>query len=123
MLHYNIGRIFKARNIENPYSWLVKHGLSPNLAHRVANNKLDRLALHHMETICVLLHCTPNDLIDWSPKDKKADFSEHPLSGLQKEYKFLDFKNLVKKIPLEKMDELEQMLKEFGSKGKKKEEG
>ena len=62
MLTYNFTRLFKARGIDKPFSYLVKAGYSPNFATGVVNNQVLRLNLTDIEKLCVLFQCTPNDL-------------------------------------------------------------
>ena len=45
MLTFNFSRIFKARGIEKPFSYLVKVGYSDNFATRIVNNRIKRLDL------------------------------------------------------------------------------
>ena len=61
MLSYNILPIFKARGIDKPFSFLIKAGISPTVAHKIVDNQTRVLRLDHIEIICQHLHCTPND--------------------------------------------------------------
>ena len=40
MLTFNFTRIFKARGIDKPFSYLVKVGYSDNFATRIVNNRI-----------------------------------------------------------------------------------
>ena len=70
MLTFNFSRIFKARGIDKPFSYLVKVGYSDNFATRIVNNRIKRLDLADLEKLCELLQCTPNDLLEWIPESK-----------------------------------------------------
>ena len=63
MLSLNLIPIFKARAIEKPYSFLVKAGLSPHSATNILNNKTHVFRLDHIELLCRVLICEPNDLL------------------------------------------------------------
>jgi hypothetical protein len=39
--------------------------------------------LAHVETLCALLRCTPNDLFAWTPDDKTSDYPENPLQHIR----------------------------------------
>lgn len=113
MLQYNFTKMFRLRGIEEPYYFLRKHGFSHNFTHRIANNKINSFSLEHLEKICTLLGCTPNDLLDWIPKkeDKQAD--KHPLSALRKEINAVDLPALLREIPLNKMSELQTIMEKM----------
>ena len=68
MLYYNFDRIFRARAIDRPFSYLQKAGFSPNFASRIKNNRVSRLNLLQMERLCLLLKCTPLDFMEWKPE-------------------------------------------------------
>jgi DNA-binding Xre family transcriptional regulator len=48
--------------------WLYKQlGMSYQNFNKMVNNETQSIKLERIETLCMLLHCTPNDLfaIDW----------------------------------------------------------
>lgn len=75
MLTINLTPIFKARGIEKPYTFLVKAGLSPHSANSIINSKTRIFRLDHIEFLCKLLVCEPNDLLLWTP-DKGGKYAE-----------------------------------------------
>lgn len=83
MLTLNLRPIFKARGIEKPYTFLVKAGLSPHSANYILNGKPKVLRLNHIELLCDLLSCEPNDLLMWTPNIDKAYPANYPLKNLQ----------------------------------------
>lgn len=84
MLKLNLTGIFKARNITKPYSYLVKAGFSPNVATRIANNQVDSMQFRHIELLCFILNCEPNDLFSWTPDTKISVSENHSLNKLKK---------------------------------------
>jgi DNA-binding Xre family transcriptional regulator len=79
MLSLNLIPIFKARAIEKPYSFLVKAGLSPHSATNILNNKTHVFRLDHIELLCRVLVCEPNDLLVWNPdKGQNIDVISKP---------------------------------------------
>ena len=45
--------------------WLYKQlGMSYQNFHNMVNNRTKSIRYENIETICLLLHCTPNDLFD-----------------------------------------------------------
>ncbi|MBI4945957.1 MAG: helix-turn-helix transcriptional regulator [Bacteroidetes bacterium] len=110
MLQYNLTKIFQSRGIEKPYAFLKKQGFSHNLAHRIAQNKIDMLSLEHLEKLCTLLSCTPNDLLDWFPKKEDETAARHPLNALRRAITTVDLPAFLRETPLHKLQELQTML-------------
>ena len=111
MLIYNFTRVFKSRGIDRPFSFLVKHGYSNNFATRVANSRVSRLNLTELEKLCVMLQCTPNDLMQWIPGSSDNDNDEHPLAPLKRNNKVVELTKILNSIPLDKLDDIESIIK------------
>lgn len=110
MIRYNFNRIFKARGIEKPFSYLSKAGFSQNFATKVKNNQVARLNMSELEKLCILLRCTPNDFCEWIPdKDVQLD-SEHPLQKLKRTEKVIDITKMLNSIPLEYLEDIESVI-------------
>jgi DNA-binding Xre family transcriptional regulator len=115
MLRFNFTRILKARGIDRPFSYLVKIGYSGNFATRIAHNRIRRLDLDHVEKLCELFQCTPNDLLEWFPGSKDQNIDKHPLSSLRRIDKVVELTHMLSAIPLDKISEIENMIrKEIG---------
>jgi DNA-binding Xre family transcriptional regulator len=85
MLTLHLTPIFKARGIKKPYSFLVKAGLSPHSANYIAYGKGRVFRLDHIELLCKLLVCEPNDLLAWKPNKNELIAKDHPLTKLKQE--------------------------------------
>lgn len=116
MLQYNFTKIFHSRGIEKPYYFLKKQGFSHNLAHRISKNKIDAFSLEHLEKMCTLLSCTPNDLLEWFPKIDNETTAKHPLSVLRKTINVVNLPNLLREMPLEQLGELQTMIEQVKNK-------
>lgn len=115
MLVFNPNRIFALRGIEKPYTFLVKNGVTPTVAHKLLNGKTVHFSIAHLERICRLLNCTPNDLFEW--KHDNAPIAEtHALNALERREKPKRLKDLIKDIPVERFDEIENLLNDLKSK-------
>lgn len=112
MLTYNFKRVFKARGIDKPRPFLISHGFPRGIATGIATNKADRFALKHMEKLCLILNCTPNDLLEWKPADKKQDIPDTALYILKKEQRGKGEAELLRGLPLHKLEELAKVLRE-----------
>jgi DNA-binding Xre family transcriptional regulator len=110
MLTFNFSRIFKARGIEKPFSFLVKTGYSDNFATRVVNNRIKRLDLADLEELCVLLQCTPNDLLEWIPDSKDKNNDKHPLNSIKRSNKVIQLTQILNSVPLDKLSNIENAI-------------
>jgi len=110
MLHFNFTRILKMRAIDKPYSFLVKNGFSHNLAHRIGKDKLNNCSMPHLEKICKLLNCTPNDLIEWVPDNETDNQKCTALQSLKKENKFPNIEDITRSIPLDELSILKELI-------------
>ena len=111
MLNYNFSRVFKARGIDKPFTYLCNSGFSDQFATKVKNNKIKRLGLKEMEKLCLLLKCTPNDFMEWIPDADYDNIDNHPMDYLKKTYE-VDMVKTINSIPLGQIQEIEQLIKE-----------
>ena len=112
MLTYNFSRIFRARGVERPFSYLKQAGFPDHLSSRINNNKVTKLTLGNMERLCLLLKCTPNDFFEWVPDHNGQVDKDHPILRIQRTEKIFDLTRTLNDVPLEKLDEIEQLIKE-----------
>ncbi len=112
MLQLNLSRIFKARGIEHPYRFLAQNGFVSFTAHKYKNGKVEHMRLDHIERLCILLNCTPNDVFEWTPNDLLDDRPDHPLQQIRRREKKIQISKLLGKLPLSKLEEVERMLLE-----------
>ena len=112
MLIYNFQRIFRARAIEKPFAYLTSQGFSYDFASRVKRNEVKRLNNKELEKLCILLKCTPNDLLEWTEDSKYDIEADHPMRKLLRTDKLTDLTKTIHNIPLDKIDEINQMINE-----------
>lgn len=112
MIQYNFDRVFRARGIERPFTFLKQAGFSDNFATKVKNNRVLRLNLRELEKLCLILRCTPNDFCEWvQDKDTQVD-SDHPINSIKRSDKVVDMIKTLNSIPLGQLDEIESIIKE-----------
>jgi len=109
MLALNLKRIFKARNIEQPYKYLVQNGFVPFTAHKYKNGKVEQIRLDHIEQLCILLKCTPNDIFEWMPNDLLDDHPGHPLQHIRRREKKIEINKILAEVSLEKLEEIQRL--------------
>ncbi|WP_289054262.1 helix-turn-helix domain-containing protein [Carboxylicivirga marina] len=110
MLRYNFTRIFKAKAIERPYTYLCKAGFSENFSSKVKNNLVNRLNLDLLERLCECFGCTPNDLMEWVPDKGSPLKPDHPLNELRRNEKILDLTAAINSLPLSKLEKIEKLI-------------
>jgi DNA-binding Xre family transcriptional regulator len=111
MLTFNIKAIFEARGIERPFTLLVKAGIQPNAAHNLLSAQIVSMRLSHMEKICTILNCTPNDLLVWTPNKNETIPKTHPLASLKKKNIDLNWRDTIENIPLNQLQQIVTIIK------------
>jgi DNA-binding Xre family transcriptional regulator len=105
MLGFNIKPIFQARGIERPYTFLVKAGLSPHSANSILNSTTRTIRLDHVELLCRVLVCEPNDLLFWIPNSGENLSDNHPLNKLKQVEAAIDLKQTIENMPYRELKE------------------
>ena len=82
MLSLHLTPIFNARGITKPHGFLVRNGFTPFTASRLVNNETGVFRLEHMEKLCEVLVCEPNDLLLFTPNKNRQYAPNHPLLKL-----------------------------------------
>lgn len=103
MFLLNILPVMQARNIENPHAFLVKNGFHRSTAHLLVRGQRRYFHLDHIEKLCLLLFCQPNDLLLWTPDKNEPGLANHPLQKLREQIKIIDWKETLATIPLHQL--------------------
>lgn len=112
MLNLNLLPIFKARGIERPYSFLVKAGLTSHTANSLLNSKTRIFRLDHIEKLCLILKCEPNDLLVWHPGKNEVIADNHPMIRLKHDGSTaLDLKETLSKMSYRELKSLSTKIK------------
>ena len=112
MLYFNLNAVLKARQIEQPYTYLVKAGISPHSATKLLNSQTRVFRLDHIEKLCQILHCEPNDLVQFKPSTNQNLPENHPLNKLLQTETDLTWQNSLKTMPLSQLKELTKKINE-----------
>lgn len=111
MLSLNLRPIFSTRGIEKPYSFLVKNGFTSHAANNLLNSKTRVFRLDHIELLCEVLLCEPNDLLLWKPDSDKTIAPNNPLNKLMaNEESKTDLKNTLFNLPYQQLKEISNKL-------------
>jgi hypothetical protein len=58
-----------------------------------------------------MLHCTPNDLLEWIPSNTESTNENNPLISLKRSEKVIQLTQILNSIPLDRLAEIEIMIK------------
>lgn len=111
MFYFNFDKIFNVRGINQPFAFLQKNGFSRSQASLITTRRATSLRLKNLERLCILLSCTPNDVLEWHPAKDLILPSTHPLQKL-KPKESLDFAALTKDVSVSDMPEIINAIKE-----------
>ena len=115
MLYFNLKPIFAARQIDKPYSFLVKIGIAPHTAHKIINNDSHVMRLDNLELICKALYCDPNDLLAYKPDNSNPIAESHPLNKLIPIQDDNNWQQQLKTMPLPKLRQITDILNKEGN--------
>lgn len=110
MLYFNLKPVLEARQIEKPYSFLVKIGIAPHTAHKILNNDSHVMRLDNLNLICKALYCQPNDLLMFKQDLNAPVEKTHPLIKLMPTETDIDWTQQIKTLPLDKLKQISELL-------------
>lgn len=116
MFKLRVKYIMETKGIVNPYNFLIKQGFTPNIASRYINGTVDLMNLAYLEKLCLLLQCTPHDLLEWEPPKEETVTDSHPLSPLIRNDKPYNIITHINKLPLSKVKQLQEYISELDKK-------
>ncbi len=116
MLYLNIKNVCNLRGIDNPHQFLRKNGFTIHTTHRLVNNQLEGISYQNLEKLCIILNCTPNDLISFTPSKDSTIPQSHPIHKLNHTNESSPLGNALKSLPLEIINELRTYLDQLPQK-------
>lgn len=105
MLKISLKRVFALRGIEKPSGFMFKNGINRQTTYNLLRQETSVVKIEHIELLCRLLKCTPNDLFEWED-DAKPLSANHPLSDLKRTQTIQSIKETIKDVPLAEMERL-----------------
>ena len=85
MITFYVKELMLSRGYKYPNNALRKLGFHYNLARQILSGQARSLNLNQVESLCVFLNCTPNDLLNYTPPQKDYIKSGHPLNEVSKQ--------------------------------------
>jgi DNA-binding Xre family transcriptional regulator len=111
MLNLNLQHIFEARGINKPYSFLVNAGFTPHTATAIVSSSTKTFKLEHIELLCKVLVCEPNDLLLFTADKNEVLPANHPLLKLQHNHTEQNWRQTLATIPYNQLKELSKTIK------------
>lgn len=111
MLFLNLNPIFRLRGIEKPFSFLIRSGFTNHTAHYLLSASPRSIRLDHIEKLCLLLKCVPNDILNWNPDPEGQTDENTPLNILRNNESFsFDLKKALMNLPIGELKSLSEKL-------------
>ena len=110
MLTLDLTNIFNAKGIDKPFPFLTKAGFSYHTTHNLLNSKSRIFRLDHIEKLCEVLICEPNDLLSWTPDKNKIIADQHPLHKLKNDKTAKNLKETLANLSYKEIEELTKRL-------------
>lgn len=116
MLRFDVMRVMKLRGIQKPWVFLMENGFTRSASNNFFSGNVLELKIWQIEKLCLLLNCTPSDLFDWEPSEHTSAGENHAMRALIREKSAPTIADIVKDLPIEKMEEIGEMLKQLKEK-------
>lgn len=114
MIKLNIERMIRMRGHTNPLQYLQEQGYPYRTCHFMLKGSLTQIQFSRLEYLCRLLRCTPNDLLEWTPKEETPEELSLPLAKLLRRGSYGPLVGAIQGIPPEKIDKALELLKKLG---------
>lgn len=110
MLKFSVGKLLSAKGIVSRTGYLRKMGFSFHVARLIVSDDMGTLQLKTLEQLCVLLNCTPNDLLSYVP-GKEAIPADHPLRALNDDRYRNEFEEGIQQLNKAELEILREQLR------------
>lgn len=112
MLRLNLERIARLRGVKNISVEMQRNGINKQAAARYNRGEMVHFKLGHIEKLCLMLNCTPDDIIEWIPDKLLENNPTVALNKLKRKESF-DIVEISKNIPLERLSEIKKLCEEI----------
>ncbi|MBE0539673.1 MAG: helix-turn-helix transcriptional regulator [Ignavibacterium sp.] len=110
MLKLNANAIFAAKSIVKPNAFLRKNGFTTNTASKIVTGKIKAIQLGRLEKLCLLLNCTPHDILEWEPDTTLGDPKKFEMSKLIKDKKIVVLSEELRGLTLAQVEEVHRFV-------------
>ena len=110
MLKLNAKPLFAAKAIDEPNAFLRNNGFATDTASDIVIGKVRRLNLDRLEKLCLILNCTPHDILEWEPDASLVDPKKYELSKLIKDKKIVVLSEEMRGLTLAQIEEVHRFV-------------
>ena len=118
MLRLRIKALMKEKGVKAPNKKMKQMGIIDKIDHKYMDGNKIWIVIDHIEKLCLLLHCQPNDLFEWVPDDKLQDDPNQPLQELKPKLLFI-LEDAIEDMTPDELRELLEKRKKNQDEGKK----
>jgi DNA-binding Xre family transcriptional regulator len=109
MIALDLARLLESKEIQNPLRYLKKEaGFSYHIGRKLLYGRMARLNYSYLEQLCLLLNCTPNELLYWKPAPGTKATDKIALSKLAGRQRKDNLVRKINQLPEEKIDQLRE---------------
>lgn len=108
MLKLSLVRALQLRGVKNHKQFLNDLNFASSSVKGFLNETAAQIKYEQLEALCVALNCTPNDLFEWQPDEKRQIQPNHSLNRLKKK----NLAQMLNDIPLEKFEQIDVLFDE-----------
>jgi len=110
MLVLDLYRVFEDKGIENPHRFLNKNGFTVHTTFKLLNNKVGSISFRHMEQLCLLLNCLPDDLFSWKSVEVTGNYNHPVLMKLDRGERKGNITSQLKSLSPDKLNEVRKYI-------------
>ncbi|MFH0893069.1 MAG: helix-turn-helix transcriptional regulator [Bacteroidota bacterium] len=111
MLMIHLAPLFKARNIEKPYSFLITNGFTHHTATRLVSKQIKVIRLDYIEKLCLILRCTPQDILKWKPDSRNIMDALHPMHKWNRSPLNISWEKTFTELSIEDLEEIAKLVR------------
>jgi len=91
----------------------MKCGVPRHTATRLLSNQLKSISFRYLETICLRLNCTIDDLFTYTPDKNLLNHNQHALNKLKRLKTKDSVSSKLKDLTLDKLDQVRDFINEL----------
>lgn len=112
MLKLSARHLFAAKVIERPQGFLRNNGFSPSTANDIVTGKIRNFKLDVMEKLCLVLNCTPHDLLEWEPEASITEPNKFELSKLIRQKEIVKLSEQLRGLTIAEIEDVNRYVAE-----------
>lgn len=112
MLKLSAKNLFAAKVIVSPQGFLRNNGFSPSTANDIVVGKVRHIKLDALEKLCLVLNCTPHDVLEWEPDASITEPMKFELSALMKAKEVIKLSEQLRGMTIAEIEDVNRYVEE-----------